>query len=348
MKHLLACLIAISCALTSAQDADPPSNKNPNSAKPKAEQKEANKRLRMADELEAQGDLEGAVKILEEISAKNPNASDLLKRIARLHFNLGHFDKGGEVVIRLLEVEGGSKQDYLLAAQMLIETQAYDQTIKLLQQAQKRYPEASEFPNMLTIPLVSQQKWALAIEQFKKALTLAKDDESIFDSSFFYRYGAAQERAGHFDEAEALLKKSLSMIPKEELAEGRDEYIATVKNYLAYMWIDQGKNLDEASTLAKEAAALSPDNGAIADTVGWALFQKKEYARALVELKKAERLMEEPDSEVFLHIGQTLVQLKETEIAADYFRRALKLEPENKKIKACLDQILPPNKEKAP
>ncbi len=107
------------------------------------------------------------------------------------------------------------------------------------------------------------------------------------------------------------------------------------------MWLENGRKIDEAGDMAKEAAKLDPDSGAIADTVGWYHFQKGEFPRALVELKRAERLIEEPDPVIFDHIGQTLAKLNEKEVAADYFREALKLDPEDTALKSRLAEVEP-------
>lgn len=155
----------------------------------------------------------------------------------------------------------------------------------------------------------------------------------------YFRFAAAHERAGQFDKAEPLFRKALDLIEQSDSEAENPGFKATVLNYIAYMWIERGEKLEEAGKFALEAAALDPESGAIADTLGWFHFQKGNYPRALVELKKAERLIEEPDPVILDHLGQTLAKLNEKEFAADYFAKALELDPENEKIKERLEAV---------
>jgi tetratricopeptide (TPR) repeat protein len=176
------------------------------------------------------------------------------------------------------------------------------------------------------------------VAQFEKTLAMAKDDPNLINESFHFRYGAALEQSGNHDKGVAQLRKALSLLRAAPQEETDPEFTATVLNYLAYLWTDRDENLEEAGEMAREAITLSPDNGAIADTLGWWHFRKGDYPRALADLKKAERLVEEPDPVILDHIGQTLMKLNEKEIAADYFRKALELEPENAEMKKRLGE----------
>lgn len=307
------------------------------------------KRLRLADALEEQGDKEGALQILKELSEKEEKIADtekeiadLDKQITKLLLELGRFKEAIPYLLRTLEAQGGKEADHVALARLMIDAQAYEEATTFLETAAKRFPESPEFPYLATFVLASQERWKEAIAQFEKTLELAKDaSPRLTDEYFHFRHAAAHEQAGNFDKAAELFRQTLGLIQ----AKGPDDvppgFTATVLNYLAYMWIERRENLEEAGKMAMEAAALDPESGAIADTVGWYRFQTGDYPRALVDLKKAERLIESPDPVIYDHIGQTLAKLNEKDVAADYFRKALELDPENADLKARLAEVEP-------
>ena len=74
------------------------------------------------------------------------------------------------------------------------------------------------------------------------------------------RAGSQKSVAHHWDAAEADLKHALHLSPEQP----------QVLNYLGYSWVDQGKHLPEALGMLEKAHSLSPFDGYIADSVGWA------------------------------------------------------------------------------
>lgn len=296
------------------------------------------KRLRLADELESQGDAEGALKILGELSEKDPKNVKLLQRIIALQLRADRIPEAVATLRKLLEVEGGSPGQYGSLARALIDSDQSEAAVPFLEDAVKRFPDLPDFPFLLTFALARLERWSDAVVQFEKTLALAKDDPNLVDESFLFRFGAALEQSGNHEKGVEQLRKALSLVRAAKPEKTDPEFTATVLNYLAYLWTDRDENLDEAGEMAREAITLSPANGAIADTLGWWHFRKGDFPRALADLKKAERLIEEPDPVIFDHIGQTLMKLNEKEIAADYFRKALELDPENAEVKQRLGE----------
>jgi len=295
------------------------------------------KQLRLADELESQGDGEGALEVLQKLSDSDPENADLLKRVAGLLIQSERYKEAIPPLRKMLEIKEGKAGDYLAVARLMIEAEENEAAVPFLKDAAKRFPESADFALLLTFPLARLERWKEAIAEFEKTVEMAKGEAAdVLEERFYFRYAAAHERAGQFEEAEKFFRKTLDLLKSVDPTDENREFTATTLNYLAYMWVERGEELDEAGELASAAAKLSPESGAIADTLGWYHFQKGNYPRALVELKKAERLIEEPDPVIFDHLGQTLVKLNEKTFAAEYFRKALELDPKNEEIKARL------------
>ena len=162
---------------------------------------------------------------------------------------------------------------------------------------------------------------------FEQTLQEARTEQESFleDGSFFYWYGVTAEQAGLYDKAADMLKKCLEVSTKPEL-------LAEASNYLGYMWIDRGENLEEAGTLVRRALDLRPDSGAYLDSLGWYYYHTGQFDKALTQLLQAAATFKEPDPnvfEIFEHLGDTYGKLENTVQALDYWQRAAALENPN-------------------
>ena len=138
--------------------------------------------------------------------------------------------------------------------------------------------------------------------------------------------GAAYERSGRVDEAEAQFRRFLEIEPES----------AAALNYLGYMWADNGLNLVEALEYVQKAVALDPDNGAYIDSLGWAYFQLGQYQEARTHLERAADLVGE-DAVVLEHLGDVYAALGDVDDALRLYRQALDLEGEN--VEALRDKL---------
>ena len=107
-----------------------------------------------------------------------------------------------------------------------------------------------------------------------------------------YRRGIVRERSGAWEKAEADLSRALEIKKDQPL----------VLNYLGYSWIDRGENLEKAKGMVRRAAALRPEDGFIADSVGWAAYRTGDMEEAVAEMERAVAL-EPLDPTINEHLG---------------------------------------------
>ncbi len=129
--------------------------------------------------------------------------------------------------------------------------------------------------------------------------------------------GTAQERADHRDQAVATFSALIADQPDFHPA----------LNYLGYMWIEKGQNLDRAIDMVRRAVALDPDNGAYIDSLGWGYFQLGQLDKAAETLERATRLVRDPT--VYEHLGDTYAALGRADEARRAYRRAMELEADD-------------------
>ncbi len=130
-----------------------------------------------------------------------------------------------------------------------------------------------------------------AAAAYDHAIRLATPADPAGWSLFFLR-GAAYEQSGDWVRAEPDLRAALALAPDEP----------TILNYLGYALLDRGLKLTEAQTLIATAAKLRPDDGFIADSLGWADYRTGQFAKAVTVLEGAAR-QEPGDPTINEHLG---------------------------------------------
>ncbi|HKH35076.1 MAG TPA: tetratricopeptide repeat protein, partial [Beijerinckiaceae bacterium] len=159
-----------------------------------------------------------------------------------------------------------------------------DEAVKQLEALIKRRPDDLDVIMALGNVYRSRKKYAEAAETYSKAIERIGTPDRSHWNIFYYR-GSAYERAKEWGKAEADLKKALELVP-DALPTAK----AQVLNYLAYSWVDQNINIDEAFKMLKRAVELSPRDGMIIDSLGWGYFRLSHYEEAVRELEKAVEL----------------------------------------------------------
>ena len=101
---------------------------------------------------------------------------------------------------------------------------------------------------------------------YSKILESITKNHEIY-SKVLDKRGMAYERTDDWELAEKDLIMSLEIKPNEPY----------VMNYLAYSWVEKGKNIKQALTMLKKANNLKKNDGYITDSLGWALYKLENY-----------------------------------------------------------------------
>ncbi len=144
----------------------------------------------------------------------------------------------------------------------------------------------------------------------------------------YYARGISYERSRDWPKAEADFVKALELRPDQP----------DVLNYLGYTWVDHGLNLEKGRAMIEKAAQLRPKDGAIVDSLGWALYRMGEYANAVKALERAIELKAE-DPTINDHLGDAYFQVGRAEEAMFQWKRALTLDPEPEQIETLNEKI---------
>ena len=110
-------------------------------------------------------------------------------------------------------------------------------------------------------------------------------------------------------------------------------------NHLGYMLADQTTRYEEALELAERAIAISPEDPAIIDTLGWAQYKMGHYEEALENLRRAFAVF--PDHEVASHVGEVLWMMDRRDEAIQVWEDALQERPDSELIKEVIERFHP-------
>ena len=129
--------------------------------------------------------------------------------------------------------------------------------------------------------------------------------------------GQIAEMKGTPNEAIPHYKKVLEMEPDN----------AVVKNNLAWIYTENGGNIDVALHLAEEAKEQRPDDPSISDTLGWIYIKKQNY-EAAIRLLRASVAKNPADPAYQYHLGMAYYYSGDKASAKEALQVSLKLKPD--------------------
>jgi tetratricopeptide (TPR) repeat protein len=180
----------------------------------------------------------------------------------------------------------------------------------------------------------SSDRYAEAASAYDKAIAVLPDGDRRL-VGLFYARGVSRGNSNRWDDAEKDFQSALKINPDR----------ADVLNYLGYSWVERGQHLDEAVGMLERAHALRPQDGFIADSVGWAYYRLGRYQDAARALEEAVQLAPgAPD--VNDHLGDAYWRVGRKTDARFQWQHALALKPDAKqkpiierKIQFGLDEV---------
>jgi Flp pilus assembly protein TadD len=160
-----------------------------------------------------------------------------------------------------------------------------------------------------------QERFGEAAEAYDRAGARIAQTEPHHWSLFYFR-GISLERDGQWKRAEADFLKALDLQPEQPY----------VMNYLAYSWVEQKVNLDEAQQMLVRAVELRPNDGYIVDSLGWVSYRLGDYENAVAYLERAVELRPQ-DPVINDHLGDAYWRVGREQEARFQWRRSLSFEP---------------------
>ena len=283
----------------------------------------------IANALSTQGNYELSNFYINLSKYLNPNFSSYDSLIAENFFILRKYEKSKKIYKKLSNTGTvykwyADKQIAFILDDQNKEKEAISFLTESYESTKPDVYQTFDFANFLK----DRKKYEKSIELYSKILSKINKDHQLY-SKVLDRRGTAHERTNKWDLAEKDLLTSLKYSPKEPY----------VMNYLAYSWLEKGKNLNKALEMLREANELKKDDGYITDSLGWALYKLNRFSEAKKYLKLAIILMPS-DPIVNDHFADCLWKNNQKIQARYYWNYVLKLETTEEKLKKTIENKL--------
>ena len=147
------------------------------------------------------------------------------------------------------------------------------------------------------------------------------------DPKLLYTRAMVATRADNYQQTEKDLRQLLSI----------DSDNAIALNALGYSMLEHSDQIEEAYKLIQQAFSLNPDDPATIDSMGWVLFRLGQPQAALTHLKRAMKLM--PDPEIAAHMGEVEWSLGNRNAALKIWQDSLQKNPKNHIIMETIERL---------
>ncbi|MGK2913506.1 MAG: tetratricopeptide repeat protein [Porticoccaceae bacterium] len=169
----------------------------------------------------------------------------------------------------------------------------------------------------------------VAEQEFKEAYKVLSDglEEHANDISLLYSRSLASEKLRNIAGLESDLRAILQ----------RDANNSAALNALGYSLANHTRRYAEARALIERALAISPNDPAIVDSLGWVLFREGRHEEAITQLRQAMALL--PDPEIAAHLGEVLWVSGQRDEARAVWREARTSAPDNPALLETLERL---------
>lgn len=161
-----------------------------------------------------------------------------------------------------------------------------------------------------------------SLKYYREALRVTPETDPEKISNIYGGIGDLYFLLEKGDSAYAYYGKSLEINP---------DNLIILNNY-AYNLALEDRDLDQALQMIERVVLAKPEDATSLDTYAWVLFKMKDYQKAKTYIEKALEFTEEPSSDVYDHAGDIYFMNGEKDVALDFWKEALRLDPKNTKI----------------
>jgi tetratricopeptide (TPR) repeat protein len=275
----------------------------------------------VASEL-AREDIKGASVHLARYAVwLSPGKSELRLGLADI---LSSAERGTEArqVLDDIPASANMELDVVIArARVFAQTGKFDEAGALLEQAIAVEPKRAALHMALGDVLRDNGRFDTAAAAYSKAIALLPQPYAENNWGLFFARGISFERQKLWDKTETDLKQALALRPDD----------ATLLNYLGYSWLDQKRNVGEATKMIERALELRPGDGAIIDSLGYAYFIGGKNDKAIDLLEQAIAAVP-GDATVNEHLGDAYWMAGRSIEARHRWAAALESDPEKDQL----------------
>jgi tetratricopeptide (TPR) repeat protein len=246
----------------------------------------------------------------------DPNSIEALRGLANCYLAEKQVDKAIAAVQAQISVSPENSQFRTLLGSLEFDKKNYGEAQAALTQA-----VALDHHNADAYAKLGQVEAATgALDQaIQTARDAVRENPKLAD--LYILLGNLYERKADLEKAKAAYQGALDVRHDDPKA----------SNNLAYLLLETHGNADLALQLAQAARRAMPGSSVVADTLGWAFYQKGIYQQAINQFQEAIKLAKqnkEPDNATYhYHLGLAYAKAERPALAKEHLERALQIDP---------------------
>jgi tetratricopeptide (TPR) repeat protein len=257
-----------------------------------------------------------AINWYEQALSRDPNSIDALRGLANVYVSQKQPDRAISAISSHISASPNNSSFYDLLGSVMFTKKDYpgaEMALKKSVQLDKNNVDAY-------VKLGQSQLARGAVEE-----TLSTYADAVAanpkEPAIYILTGVAYERKHDLVKAKAAYQSALQLKPENPQA----------SNNLAYVLLETNGNVDQALQLAQTARRNMPESSNVADTLGWALYQKGVYESAIGMFQEAIKLAaknKENDNPTYhYHLGLAYARTERPGLARQHLERVLKIDP---------------------
>lgn len=267
-------------------------------------------RIKEAQQLHQQGNLDDALKIYQELLSENPNNADILHQIGILFAQMQHLPQALQSIDQAIHLEPRTAAFHNSKGNVLLRMGQMDAAMNEYRQAVKIDPYYAIAHNSLGRCLYLQEKFIAARKAYQKAIELKPNF-----SDALYNQGVLLLKLGELESALSYLQQALQHNPNNPLVYGQ----------MAQIYLQKADYALAVDLLEKRLAA-QPDHIDSWHYLGVAYLALDKAAAAAECFEKALQLTHR-HPQCYEHLATAYLKLQDPEKALTYFLRQLENEP---------------------
>jgi cellulose synthase operon protein C len=247
---------------------------------------------------------------------RDPNSAEALEGLINVYTLEKQKDKAIAAANAQISLSPNNSAFYGLLGGMLLETKDYPKAQAALQKAVELNKNNTDAYAKLSQAQAGRGALEKAVATCKEGLQNNPQSDSLY-----LLLGSLYEQQHDREAAKSAYQSALNVKHDNPMA----------ANNLAYLLLETNGNPDLALQLAQTARRALPRSSNVADTLGWAFYQKGAYQSAIPMFLEAIRLTvqnKEPDNPTFhYHLGLAYAKAEKPAQARQHLERVLKLDP---------------------
>lgn len=233
--------------------------------------------------------------------------------VGTVYFNTEIYDKAQTYYLEAIQRDSSS---FISWYQLVFTDIELNDTESLYQHSSSAllyYPEQPIFYLFNGLALIDMEKYAEAIEMFKKGRFMSADKKLTisFDTYIADSYHQLGDKENMYIYYDKVLKN--------------DPTNAYVLNNYAYFLSLENKRLDDALKMSAQTIEMEPKNVTYIDTYAWVLYKLERYKEAKKWMDKLFSIDKNPQGVNYEHYGDILYKLGDTKNAVQNWKKAKKL-----------------------